>query len=103
MSYSLIREAIGKKQNISATYNKHHREMSPHVIGTKNGREQALLYQFGGTSSSGLQPDGSPDNWRCIPISGMEDVTVIGGEFHPPPNHSRPQFCVGEIDVEVQF
>ena len=50
--YDLIRQAIIEKKQVVAIYNGHQREMCPHVIGTKNGRQKALFYQFGGTSSS---------------------------------------------------
>lgn len=58
-TYALIREAIQRKQQVLATYDGHAREMCPHVLGTKDGRRQALFYQFGGTSSSGCQHIGS--------------------------------------------
>ena len=100
--YSIIRETIVNKQQINATYNGHQREMCPHVIGTnKNGRQQALFYQFGGTSSSGLEPMGSGSNWRCIPIAGLTDISVKDGAWYTAPNHSRPQTCVDSIDTEV--
>lgn len=63
--YDIVRNAIATKQIIVATYQGHMREMCPHVIGRKNGREQALFYQFGGTSSSGPIVADSPKNWRC--------------------------------------
>lgn len=101
MSYAVIKNAIINKQQIVATYNGHVREMCPHIIGTKNGREQALFYQFGGTSSSGeIVPD-SPKNWRCIPIEGLNNVAVRAGRWYSGANHSRPQTCVDVIDVEV--
>lgn len=100
-SYATIRNAILKKQHVVATYNGHVREMCPHVIGTKNGREQALFYQFGGTSSSGAIIPGSPQNWRCIPIAGMSNISIRSGTWHTGDNHSRPQTCVDTIDVEV--
>lgn len=101
--YALIRQAILDKDIVVATYNGHFREMCPHVLGTKNGRRQCLFYQFAGTSSSGLGPDGSPDNWRCIPIGALRDVSVRKGDWHTAPNHSRPQTCVGQIDVQVTY
>jgi hypothetical protein len=61
-TYALVRQAIIDKQQIVATYKGHVREMCPHAIGTKNGRQQALFFQFGGTSSSGLPPGGE---WRA--------------------------------------
>jgi hypothetical protein len=49
--YSMVREAIIYKDVVVAGYRGHVREMCPHVIGKKNGRPQALLYQFSGGSS----------------------------------------------------
>ena len=102
-AYSILRDAIQKKQNVAATYKDHYREMSPHTLGAKKGRQKALLYQFGGSSSSGLGPAGSTENWRCVFVDELQNVKVIGGEWHSAPNHSRPQTCVDEIDVEVTF
>lgn len=100
-TYSLIRQAIQNKEQVIATYQGHEREMCPHVLGTKKGRQQALFYQFEGTSKSGLRPDGSPENWRCIFIDELENVRTREGPWHTAPNHSRPQTCVDQIDVEV--
>lgn len=103
-TYDLIRNAIAKKQIVVATYQDLIREMCPHVIGKKNGKEQALFYQFGGQSRSdpGITP-GSPNNWRCLPIDGLSNVTVKDGQWVTAENHSRPQTCVDEIDLEVDL
>jgi len=99
--FDMIREAIEKKRIVIATYHRHRRMMCPHVLGTKNGRAQALFYQFGGTSSSQLGPPGSSENWRCIPINGLTDVEVVDGDWHTGNRHTQPQTCVGHIVVEV--
>jgi hypothetical protein len=104
MSYQLVRQAILEHKNIHATYNGLHREMSPHVIGTKNGKEQALCYQYGGDSSSRpIQPDGSAVNWRCIEIIKLSNVQLVDGAWHTAPDHSRPQTCVDQVDIEVSY
>jgi hypothetical protein len=95
--YSIVRQAILDKDQIVATYRSHGREMCPHVIGTKNGRRQALFFQFAGSSSAGLPAGGE---WRCIPIDGLSDVASQPGEWHTL-SHSQPQTCVDLIDVEV--
>lgn len=100
-AYTTIRQAIIDLKPVTATYNGYPREMCPHVLGTKSGRPQALFYQFGGHSDSGLDPDGSPTNWRCMFIDELSDVATFDGEWHTAPNHSRRQSCVDEIDVEV--
>ena len=100
-TYQIVRDAIINKKQIIGFYDGHPREMCPHVIGSKNGREQALFYQFGGSSKSGLGPPGARENWRCIPIEGLQQVSSRDGAWHTAPNHSRPQTCVDDIDVEV--
>lgn len=102
-NYDIIKEAILQKRQINAYYNKHYREMCPHVIGLKNGVPHALFYQFGGTSSSELAPIGSPDNWRCIFVDKLSEVESKEGSWYTAPNHSRPQTCVDQIDVEVEY
>jgi hypothetical protein len=102
-NYDVVREAILNKQQIIATYNGHYREICPHVIGTKNGRRQALFYQFGGSSSSGVITMGSEKNWRCIPIDDLMIHEVRDGDWYTADNHSREQTCVDSIDVEVDF
>ena len=101
--YDIIRQAILGKEQVIAIYNCHTREMCPHTLGTKDGRAQALFYQFGGSSSSGLGSDGSGNNWRCIPISGLTNVSTQAGDWHTAPNYSRDQTCVDVIDVEVAY
>lgn len=98
--YSIVRQAIIDKQQIVADYQGHHREMCPHVIGTKDNRRQALFFQFAGESSSGLPPSGE---WRCIPIEGLSNVSARPGEWHTAMDHTTPQTCVDVIDVEVAY
>lgn len=104
MSYELIKQAIETKTAISGVYRGRVRELCPHVLGYKGGRAQALFYQFGGESSSGLGPDGDPGNWRCMFISELSDVSLMDGErWHTASNHSSTQPCVDDIEVEVRY
>lgn len=78
--------------------------MCPHALGTKKGREQALFYQFAGSSRTGLEPDGSPNNWRCIPIGELQDLGIVDGEWHTAANYSAVrQSCLDEVRVEVSL
>ncbi|WP_370555292.1 hypothetical protein [Edwardsiella tarda] len=99
-NYDLIREAILNQQQVFADYEGYPREMCPHVIGTKNGREQVLFYQFGGSSSGPITPN-SPKNWRCMPIERLDNVRIVDGNWYTGDNHSRAQTCIDSIDVEV--
>lgn len=104
--YQAIRAAILLKQPIAITYKDGtDRLLCPHVLGlNREGRPQGLFYQFGGASNSGLGPDGAPRNWRCIPIEDIHGVQPLSDTlWHTAPNHTRPQTCVWDIDVSVEW
>ena len=101
-NYAIIREAIRNRQQITATYHSRRREMCPHVIGTTDGREHALFYQFAGGSRSGLEPDGSPENWRCMFVDELTNVAARPGRWHSAPEHTRQNNCVQTADVVVR-
>ena len=102
-SYEVIKQAIINKSSISATYQGYYREMCPHVIGTKNGRQQALFYQFGGESSSGHISPNSKANWRCMPVDELSNVQATNQGWHTVDSHSSTQSCVDMIDVETGY
>jgi hypothetical protein len=98
-TYALVRQAIIDKHQVLAVYQGHHREMCPHVIGTKDGRRQALFFQFAGSSSTGLPLGGE---WRCLPIDGLSEAISRSGEWHTRSDYSQLQTCVDVVDVEVE-
>ncbi len=101
-AYQMVRQAILSKKIVTAMYQGHRRVMCPHALGWKHGKEHGLFYQFGGTSKSGLGPDGSPDNWRCIDIGELTSVQVSDGAWHTSTSsHSKRQTCVDRVDAEV--
>jgi len=102
-TYGLVRQAIEKRQQVTATYRGYYREMCPHSLGVnKRGEQQALFYQFAGQSGSELGPPGSADNWRCLRIDELSDVSLRAGEWHTAPDHTRPQTCVYQrLDLEI--
>ena len=102
MSYALIRRAVLEKKTVRAVYQGLYCEMCPHLIGTRNGRECALCYQFGGQSSSRLiQPDGSIENWRCVEIAELFDVTIEDGAWHTARFDSSLRSCIEYLDAIV--
>jgi hypothetical protein len=97
-NFSLIAGAIQDRRPIVATYNGHQRWLCPHVLGSKGGRAQCLFYQFGGTDERGLSWDGSPKNWRCIPVDDLEDLSEVDGPWHTADNYAPyEQTCVDGV------
>jgi hypothetical protein len=61
-----------------------------------------LCYQFGGESKSGLQPAGSPANWRCMVLEKLSNVKLLEDAWRTAPNHSRPASCVLDADIDAE-
>ena len=97
-AYELLREAVLRKSPVRCTYHGYERLVCPHTLGAKNGRQQVLTFQYGGGSTSGL-PEGG--EWRCMLVGDITNVEIIEGGWHTDTNHSQPQTCVDQIDVEV--
>lgn len=103
--YEQIRSAIKNKQQVIATYGTYRREMCPHAIGLgPSGNEQALFFQFAGTSSRGdvsLLPDET--RWRCLALDDLSDVVLQDGAWWSGSNYSGPNTCISKIDLEVAY
>ena len=100
-AYDLIRDAIVRRLQVIATYRGLRREMCPHALGRKNGRAQCLFYQFGGDSGSERVVPGGTDNWRCIPVDELSDVTVRDGTWYTAAIGRTRQSCVDSVDLET--
>jgi len=95
--------AVVGKRPIAAVYHGRHRLLCPHRLGrNKEGKPRVLCYQYGGESESGLEPVGSPANWRCVALEKLSGVKLLEGAWRTAPNHSRPQTCVAEVDVDAE-
>ncbi|HET9847819.1 MAG TPA: hypothetical protein VFR68_04605 [Candidatus Dormibacteraeota bacterium] len=101
--YGLIRQAIERKQQVLGFYHGYYREMCPHAIGlNKRSEPQALFYQFAGGSSRPLGPPASPQNWRCIRIDDLSNVSLRDGEWHTASDHRSNETCVFQrLDLSV--
>ncbi|HEY6342882.1 MAG TPA: hypothetical protein VIY49_15425 [Bryobacteraceae bacterium] len=93
--YKLVGTAVANKQPMEATYQGRWRLFCPHRLGrNREGQLRVLCYQYGGESQSGLQPVGSPTNWRCVVLEKLGRVKLVEGAWRTAPNHSRPASCV---------
>ena len=101
--YRLIRTAVTGRQPLSALYDGLPRLVCPHQLGRNNsGQARVLCYQYGGDSSTGLESSGSPANWRCMKLKKFSRIELLEGVWHTAPNHSRPQTCITDVDVDAE-
>ena len=91
------------KWTIDAVYQGRPRLFCPHRLGrNREGQLRVLCYQYGGDSKTGLQPEGSPANWRCIELEKLSRVRLVESAWHTAPNHSRPGSCVPQADIDAE-
>src|SRR5713101_5375368 len=80
--YRLIWEAAASKSPIGATYRGRRRLLCPHRLGrNKEGQLRVLCYQYAGESNSGLAPEGSSSNWRCLEVERLTSVELLEGHW----------------------
>ena len=101
--YWLIWTAVANKRPLAAIYRNLPRLFCPHRLGrNRAGQLRVLCYQYGGESESGLEPMGSPANWRCIVLEKLRAVELLEGSWKTAPNHSRPATCVVDADIDAE-
>jgi hypothetical protein len=97
--YALVKQALLERKIVSAVYDTYLREMCPHVLGWKAGKEHCLFFQFAGGSRKGLPPQGA---WRCLDLDELSEVAVYVGRWRTGPGYrENPQSCVDQMDVQV--
>jgi hypothetical protein len=97
-AFRLFHRAILDRQQITCIYNGVRREVCPHILGHTAGEEKALVYQFGGASTS--RPLGK-GQWRCLYLSKVSDVALRDGPWHTGSEHRKTQRCVETLYVDV--
>jgi len=101
--YRLVWTAVSGRRLIAAVYHGRRRLLCPHRLGGNSlGQLRVLCCQYGGGSESGLEPAGSPANWRCIALEKLSRVELLEDVWRTAPNHSHPQTCVGNADVDTE-
>jgi len=102
--YRLIWAAVANRRPVRATYKGCLRLFCPHRLGrNRAGQLRVLWYQYGGETESGLEPTGSPANWRCVVLEKLASVELLDGSWKTAPNHSRPATCVIDADIDAEI
>ena len=88
----MIRTAISNKTIIEFNYHGYQRIAEPHVYGINRGKAQLLVFQIGGTSSSGGLPE-----WRRVDVDQISDLTLLAKRF--PGRRPNPSGAHSAFDV----
>ena len=97
-AFRTFEDAILKQQQITCTYGGRYREICPHILGHSDGEEKALVFQFGGETTSKLPRGGE---WRCFRLADVRDMRIRAGEWHTGARHRSAQRCVDSVFLDV--
>src|SRR3954454_19463312 len=76
--YRLGWAAVASRRPCTASYHGLSRLFCPHRLGrNKEDELRVLCYHYGGESENGLEPAGSPANWRCIVLEKLGKVKLL--------------------------
>jgi predicted DNA-binding transcriptional regulator YafY len=99
-TYSTIRQALRRRQQIVFTYHGKPRAACPIVLGySADGSEALSAYQVAGESSGRRALPG----WRCFRLAEIGDLETRDGEWREGDSHKQPQACVRFVDVDVNI
>lgn len=96
-TYEVIANAIKSKLQVIADYDGLEREFCPHMLGWKEGRAQALCFQFAGGSRTGL-PEGG--QWRCMTLAKMSNVRTRPGDWYDRETQGNPSYCIDDDHID---
>jgi hypothetical protein len=100
--YNLFRNAILAEQQVVCTYDGHHRELCPLIIGTnKDSEEVVLAWQFAGAVGKGKLPIGGA--WKCLKLANVRNARTRDGSWHEGGSHKTQQRCVAAIDLDINI
>ena len=101
-THAQIRAAIVHRRAVAALYRGRKRLLCPHLLGwNRQRRLQVLCYQYGGDSETGLEPAAPSENWRCLSVENLSQVEFLDGPWQTAENHSRPQTCIEDVELDV--
>jgi hypothetical protein len=97
-TYTLFRNAILGKQQVTCVYDGRRRELCPHIIGTNKADEEVVLaWQFSGESSGPLP------QWRCLRLARIRHARARAGAWHEGSSHRTTQTCVSTVDLDINI
>lgn len=97
-TFQLLCEAILMHRQVTLTYKGAYREVCPHIVGHTREEETALVYQFGGKTTSRLPRGGE---WRCLRLKEVQNAELRSGPWHGGRYHRTTQRCVDKVFLDV--
>lgn len=100
-AWPVLVRALSERKLVRLRYKGSERVVCPHLLGWKNGRAKALLFQVGGETSRGPLPAEPRQRWRSAFVDEVEDAVIVAGNWESADNFSLASNCVDVVEVAV--
>jgi hypothetical protein len=83
-AWGILHQGLQQRRPVRVRYHDRLRVVCPHVLGWKNGRAKALVYQTAiiGTTSH------DPRGWRSLFVDEIEEPTMTDERWQSAPNYT---------------
>jgi hypothetical protein len=96
--HALFLEAMRAQRPVTCTYPGHIREICPIMLGRTGLEEKALVFQFGGSTSSGRL---TMPTWKCFRLVEVHDAALAEGRWHAGTSHTSASSCMKMVEYDV--
>lgn len=93
--WALLERAILDRRAVQATYHGRTRLLSPHALGTKNGRAKVLAYQ---ADDQALDPT---QQWRSLFVDELQDAVITDQLWRTAPNYTPHTNGIDELEIHA--
>jgi hypothetical protein len=91
-AWSILHQGLAERRPVRVSYHDRLRVICPHVLGWKNGRAKALVYQTDIIGPTSRDPRG----WRSLFVDEIEDPTITDEQWQSADNYTPD--CTG-VDI----
>jgi len=93
--WALLEQALLERRAIQAAYHGRTRLLSPHALGTKNGRAKVLAYQADDHAADPAQ------QWRSLFVDELQDAVITDQPWRTAPNYTPHTSGIDALDVHI--
>ena len=90
-----------QRRTVRARYHGHQRLLCPHALGWKHGRAKVLVYQAGGTTTTGTLPTNTEHRWRSMFVHEIEDLTITDDQWQTANNYTPHSTGIDTLALAV--
>jgi hypothetical protein len=102
-AWEVLGQAVTQRRSVRARYHGHDRIICPHLLAWRHGRIVALVYQTGGSSSSGPMPADPRNRWRSLFLDEIEDASIADERWQTASNYNPDSSFFDSIIVAVDL